>query len=449
MSKQIPEWISHLALDIYKIIDRYKAMSRFQEMLNIWVENHQTEIANEIAWGKERASHFEKNVATNDRLQDEQAGPPEDGWQFQGYVQHTDNGNNLIQGWVPPKLVTRPDIKRILPLSDDHELSLAEKYTVFAVIYEYSRKGTEQLPLWEEPDLTKQQTPEAMSDAKKCMSFEVLRLSIADLTPEDEGWLRIMLEDVEADVAEWAGGQSPDLKEEQTAKTVSETRTDKRIRRLKDHPSLSILYLIILGIIVLGTVAGSIYGIIRLYDRITEPAQKELRITPIDPNTGKTALNVRTRGRVEELRDFIIKEKIDPWLFRWHQSFKVTKHDGTFIEYSGLEYNDTISRIFLGKDYIDPFLEEGIQKVLDETGQECRANDIRAEEPLKEAAALLTGIIWNIYDRMAEVDSRLRKKRGDSEKASRVDLKNRIRAMDKKLREHLQATLVLYSGSSG
>ena len=93
-----------------------------------------------ITWNKERALHFEKNVTTNDRLQDEQAGPPDDGWQFQNYVQHTKNGHNMIQEWVPHELVTRPDITRILPLSSEHELSLNEKYAVFDNRNDYMNK---------------------------------------------------------------------------------------------------------------------------------------------------------------------------------------------------------------------------------------------------------------------------------------------------------------------
>lgn len=180
----------------------------------------------------------------------------------------------------------------------------------------------------------------------------------------------------------------------------------------------------------------------------SKPAQKKLKVLPVDPNTGKTALNVRTTKRVEELGEFIIKEKIDPWLFVAIQGLQVTKADGGVIACSGLEYSGSLIKVFWSQDYIDPFLETGIQKVLDETGQECKTNDLRAEEPLKEAAALLTGLIWNIYDRMAEVDSILRKKSGDSEKVSKRNVEERIKVMDKKLREHLRAALELYSDSS-
>ncbi len=181
----------------------------------------------------------------------------------------------------------------------------------------------------------------------------------------------------------------------------------------------------------------------------TKPVQDRLKVLSVDPNTGKTVLFVRTRERVDGLREFIIKEKIDPWLFLWHRSFKVTKFDGSIIEYPNLEYGGSLRAIFWGQDYIDPFLKEGIQQVLDETGKECRVNQIRAEEPVKEAGALLAGIIRNIYDRMAEVDSKLLKKREGSEKVSKKNVEDRIRTMDKYLREQLQAALELYSGSAG
>lgn len=176
-----------------------------------------------------------------------------------------------------------------------------------------------------------------------------------------------------------------------------------------------------------------------------KPAQKNLKILDVDPNTGKTAINVRTRERVVELREFIIKEKIDPWLFMWHESFKVTKADGNIIGYTGLEYSGSIRTIFLSKDYIDPFLKEGIRKVFDETGRECRVNNIKAEASLREASALLAGIIGNVYNRMAEVDGKLRQKSAGSEEMSIVNVKDRIDFMVKYMREQLYAALELYS----
>jgi len=180
----------------------------------------------------------------------------------------------------------------------------------------------------------------------------------------------------------------------------------------------------------------------------SKSSQERLKVLAVDPNTGKTALFIRTKERVEELKEFIIKEKIDSWIFRNHPSFKVTKDDGSVIEYSNLSYSGSVKNQFWGKDYIDSFLSKGIKRILDETGQECRTNGLSAEEPLREAAALLNGIILNIYGRMAEVDFKLRKQRGDSEAVFKKSVDEKIKVMHEKVREHLRAALELYSDSS-
>ena len=323
MSEHIPEWITNLAADTYKIIQQYKALPHFQEMVNTWAESHEAEINNLRKWREHRALHFEETIATDVRLQNEQTGPPGDGWQFQNHVQHTEKqtesglqrSHNIIQGWVPPELATRPELTQILPLNRDHALSLVEKYTVLAAIYDYGRKGTDKLPPWEWPDLSKQQTPQAMSDAKKCISFEALSRSLADLVPADEDWLRIMLDDVEADVAEWAGLQLPHANEQANG-AVSETRTDRYIRRLKDQPFLSILYLIILGIIVVGTVAGSIYGIIILYDRIAgQQGKDQIKIEKVEDKPIVTAaatveIIIRSEEKINKPKRYLHSEAV-------------------------------------------------------------------------------------------------------------------------------------------
>jgi len=177
----------------------------------------------------------------------------------------------------------------------------------------------------------------------------------------------------------------------------------------------------------------------------SKSSQERLKVLTIDPNTGRTALFIRTKERVEELKNIIIKEKIDPWLFIKHSGLKVVKDDGSIIEVSGVAYSGSVINIFWSKDYIDPFLSKGIKRILDETGQECRTNGLRAQEPLKEAAALLNGIILNIYGRMAEVDFKLRKQRGESEKVFKKSVDEKIKVMHEKVREHLQAALELYS----
>lgn len=258
-SEQIPKWISNLSLDIYNIIQQYNAIPRFQEMVREWAKAHQREINKQREWKEKRRQHFEENVATEPRLKDKESGPPGDDWLWQTHVFHpykeTESGlqrtNKMISAWVLPQLSlsAKPEITHLLPLNRDHELTLIEKYTVLAAIYDYGRMGTAKLPPWQWPDLSLEQSQEALSDAKKCVFFEVLCHKASELNTNDEGWLRALLNDVETDVRNWSGLESPELKE--NIQTIpSETRTGKCIKKIQNLPVIS--KLIIFGIIVIG-----------------------------------------------------------------------------------------------------------------------------------------------------------------------------------------------------
>jgi len=213
MRESIPEWITKLALDIYKVIQKYEAMPRFQEMVNQWAEGHEAEMERLKEWQNERKHHFEQSVAENLRLQDENAGPPETDWKWEIHILHsfqsTESGeehiSKIISAWVPPGLSisAEPKITHILPLSREHELNLPEKYALLTAIYDVGRRGTEEIKLWPWPSPDKWDTPNALSNAKKCMFFEGLRRDVCELTNNDEKWLRLSLNDVEKDITCW------------------------------------------------------------------------------------------------------------------------------------------------------------------------------------------------------------------------------------------------------
>jgi len=172
-----------------------------------------------------------------------------------------------------------------------------------------------------------------------------------------------------------------------------------------------------------------------------ETPSKIIRDTPIDPNTGKTALYARTKKRVDELRDFLIKEKITPWLLM-KSGDRVTNHDGRILQYSDVEFTGTPRQIFW-EGFIEPFLEDGIQDVLDEVGAECKNMGLDPENPLKEATWLLRSVIESVYKNMAKVDQTLRGK-GYPDSVRRKNVDYEIRIMENKLQEYLKVALVLY-----
>jgi len=278
MSENIPEWITNLALDIYKVIQQYKAMPHFHEMVNKWAENREAEIDKLKTWNEQRRLHFEQTVARDSRLQDEKAGSPEEGWQFENHLQHTEKKtesgwqwrHKIIHGWVPRELSNsiKPEITLLLPLSRDHELTLTEEYTVLAAVYDYGRKGTQEIPPWQWPGPDNWESPDALSSAKKSLFFESLCDAVSRLEPCEEGWLRSNLDVVEEDVVKWAGLQLPQRKE-QKDRGVSETRFGRYVRWAKNHCVISLIILLVVGIIGVGTAIEKFDSIVAFYHRVT------------------------------------------------------------------------------------------------------------------------------------------------------------------------------------
>lgn len=210
MNNDIPEWITILALDIYRLIQKYDALAYFQEKVREWVLGHEAEVNRYIEWRRQRNLYFEQAVNSDPRLQDEKSGPPDEGWKWEIHPLNispqidpdTKRSIKIVKVWVPPELLeaSEPDIKHILPLSREQQLSLTEKYTLLAAIYDFGRKGTDQIPPWVWPDLNTDVSSDELADAKKCLSFESLCGDVSRLEPGEEGWLKAMLDDVKNDL---------------------------------------------------------------------------------------------------------------------------------------------------------------------------------------------------------------------------------------------------------
>ena len=157
-------------------------------------------------------------------------------------------------------------------------------------------------------------------------------------------------------------------------------------------------------------------------------------------------LHVRTKKIVDELEDFLIKEKLTPWRFFGTGKLKVTKYDGKEIHYEGESEFVGSPRIVFWEGFIEPFIEDGIQKTLDEVGKECQQNNLDPEPHIKDAASLLCGVISKVYSYMAETDQVLRGK-GYPDKVVQVDVKDKILKMNEVLDKHVGAALALYSNN--
>jgi hypothetical protein len=272
MRENVPKWMTDLALDIYKVVQKRGAMDRFREMVDKWASEHEADINNHLRWQERKREYFQQLSSGDPRLLDEDAGPPEQGWVYEIYVLHSvadppagsEIRSTTINGWVPPQLsvAAEPEIHHPLPLSADHQLSLEEKYLILAAVYDVGRKGTEQIPRWEWPRDWGEEG--AVSNAKKAIFLVSLRRDVLDMSVDDEGWLRTWLDCVKNDIQDQTGQKAVSGSKDMAP---DGTRVERCIRKAKNHPVMSILIIVGVVIIALGAVAGGLDAIINFWDK--------------------------------------------------------------------------------------------------------------------------------------------------------------------------------------
>jgi len=102
------------------------------------------------------------------------------------------------------------------------------------------------------------------------------------------------------------------------------------------------------------------------------------------------------------------REQITPWAFLTAgPKFQVTDFYGQKISYEGISFEGTPRQIFWGR-YIEPFLEDLVDRVISETLRVAAEKKQDARLCLPEAAGLLKSVAQRAYSRMADIDRRLR-----------------------------------------
>lgn len=154
----------------------------------------------------------------------------------------------------------------------------------------------------------------------------------------------------------------------------------------------------------------------------------------------RTPLYPRTKKRVGDLYHFLDREKVTAWLM---QQKGITDVDGHEIAcHLGVTaFEGSSERIFW--HFVDPFIKNGIIKILDETAKSTKEAGLDPNPFLEEAADLLELMIRKIYARMADIDRRLRT-RGFPGKSPEKDVSVKIAQMKDFLYAHFDSTKLLH-----
>lgn len=152
----------------------------------------------------------------------------------------------------------------------------------------------------------------------------------------------------------------------------------------------------------------------------------------------RSSLYEKTKQRIDDFYANLDKNQLTPWeFFRTGKMPEVKKYYGGTIKYSGVEFSDT-PRLVFWDGFIEPFLEHGIVEILGQVADEALAKQLDPEPCISESAGLLDGVIAKTYNRMAEIDQRLRGK-GNPESAKRKDVTEEIEKMCNYLQRHKEA----------
>ena len=112
------------------------------------------------------------------------------------------------------------------------------------------------------------------------------------------------------------------------------------------------------------------------------------------------------------------RDQITPWAFMTAgPPFRIKDFYGKQISYQGIGFEGSPSDVFWGR-YIEPFLEDSVDRLVKESLRLCEEKRQPPKEPLAELAGLLKSLSHRAYDRMADIDQRLRGK-GYPEKVGR------------------------------
>lgn len=194
---------------VHELIGRPGAMQRFREVLLAWVDDRDQQHRVHDEWEQRREEHFRSSVARKKkRLLDEVAGPPGDGWRFEGRSLYREprKGRRKWRGvfgvWCPPDLAAdaEPPVDDPLSFCDcsdwpdpggepNRPLSLKEKYVVCAAFHDAFCLGADEINPWEK-----------LPDAQESWAYMAVCGRVKDLHEADRPAVESFLADVAKDL---------------------------------------------------------------------------------------------------------------------------------------------------------------------------------------------------------------------------------------------------------
>lgn len=115
---------------------------------------------------------------------------------------------------------------------------------------------------------------------------------------------------------------------------------------------------------------------------------------------------------------------------------------GREISYQVIEFEGSPRDVFWGR-YIEPFLEDIVDRSVNETLRLAKERSQNATEALSEVQNLLLSLAQNTYRRMSEVD-RLLRGRGNPESVPNRDSSSELNATERFIEQRINTEKAMY-----
>jgi hypothetical protein len=156
-----------------------------------------------------------------------------------------------------------------------------------------------------------------------------------------------------------------------------------------------------------------------------------------------TPLYPTFRKRIDDAIEQLIDKQVTPWAFLTAgPPFRINYHDGKKIAYQGIGFEGSPHNVFWGR-YIEPFLEAHCLSEIAAAVAMAKGRDVDGKELLAELNGLLKSGFHKVYERMAEIDQRLRGG-GNPNSVRRRPTENEFARMSEFVDAHIQAELLMW-----
>lgn len=160
-----------------------------------------------------------------------------------------------------------------------------------------------------------------------------------------------------------------------------------------------------------------------------------------------TPLYPTFRKRVDDAIEQLIKQQVTPWSFMTAgPPFRIKSFDGRQIAYQGIKFEGSPREVFWSR-YIEPFLEQLCISEIEAAVLMAREKGVDARLLLPELQELLSSGFRKVYERMADVDRRLRGE-GFPNSVALASVDPEIQRMDKFLEERILAEIKMWKPKS-